>query len=100
MLVTQPKKRIVQKILRTETGEFIRATFLVVEWQGQIRGRLISTEAVPAHNLDERRTPALPYVCEKEVSDFTYTPNLHDIVSPYSTHSFFVSQPTRAPSLA
>ncbi len=94
MLVAQPKKSIIQRVFRTETGELIRATFLVVEWQGQLRGRLIQSEVIG----EEQTATALRAAPQKTAQHFTYTPTVNDARPLVSDFSFLVSQPTRAPS--
>ena len=99
MLVESPLKRIVEKIFRTETGEFIRATFLVVEFHGQIRGKIIKTEIIsPDTFTANQKVLSLSEPYSPQVANFAPYIYHEPKVSPYFEFNFLVSQPTRAPA--
>lgn len=98
MLVTQPQGHIVKKIFRTEAGEYILATFVVVESVGRLKARLISTEKISADTFTVSDPEALPILQVNTVGEYSYISNCRVTLSPYQDFSFFVSQPTRAPS--
>lgn len=98
MLIAQPQGKIFKKIFRKESGEFILATFVVVESNGRLKARLIATEIISADIFTSPVAEALPVLKPKSVSELSYTPNFYETINPYFDFSFFVSQPTRAPA--
>jgi hypothetical protein len=98
MLVEQAKKQIVEKIFQTENGHYVRATFLVVEFAGQVRAKIIKTEPISSEIFESAKPLALPEAKTTEVANFAPYISREPKVSPYFEFSFFVSQPTRAPA--
>jgi hypothetical protein len=98
--IRQPKSQIIERILRTKTGEYVRATFLVVEYQGQVKAKLLSAEPVAFEHTDFESTvvQALPAPITRAIFEVVQELKLESIVSPYSDFAFLMSQPTRAPS--
>jgi hypothetical protein len=100
MLVPQLQGQTFKRVFRNESGEYILATFLVVQSGGKLKARLIATEVLSDELFTAADAKALPIFtpcvdCEYEfVSAFYETPVLTN------SHSFFVSQPTRAPAFA
>ncbi len=100
MLSLRPQQQIVEKVLQTKTGGFVRAQFLLTEYQGRIHVKLISAEAISEQEAQAFSAPiaqALPL----PVSLTTFERVLErgeTIVSTFTDFSFFTSQPTRAPS--
>ena len=108
MLIKAPQIGIFEKIVRSKNGQLLRVRFEVSEINGQLKGRVISTEAiaefaalggtVSATHTTKSEAIFLPVSISKTITEktvsFAYTP----VVSPFSTLLFFTSQPTRAPS--
>lgn len=104
MLITQPKTRIVEKIVRNKDGNFVRAYFLVAEFEGQIFWKLIKVEKESPRGVlkSGERTPLkgllfLPIFSSPNFLKAT-SYQLKAIFSPYFLKTFFTSQMTRAPS--
>lgn len=93
----QTKNQVFERVLRTKTGDFVLATFLVYEYQGRVKARLIS--AVPIENADTESyaIKALPAPILKTVYEKTLSFG-EAILSPFSDFAFLMSQPTRAPA--
>ncbi len=104
MLQTLPKKRIVSRIIRSNTGELAVGYFLVAEIEGQIYARLVRVEklktaSVLASSKGHSTTLALP--CgSRGKSEVEVRLDCGDYRSPYFSNSdtFFTSQMTRAPA--
>ncbi len=107
MLTLGSQKKIVQKVVKTKTGQFVLATFLVIEQNGQFSVRLLSVNPVEhsqASNDNKLKTTnlsvCLPGISLKSPAVTFYRHNYHSIVSPlFDQLKFFISQPTRAPSM-
>jgi hypothetical protein len=99
MLVTQPKSKILRKIIQSPTGEYVLATFVVAEFQGTFKARLVSVEALPQSDFEKPVAVSLPLPKKQPVVISTLVSFVERIVSPFQELLFFVSQPTRAPSL-
>ncbi|MEI6345980.1 MAG: hypothetical protein WCO79_01990 [bacterium] len=102
MLTLAPQQNIVEKVLKTRAGGYVRARFLVVEYQGQVRVKLLS--ATPIEAAEAFATPtiqALPAPVELAVFEFVQSLQLESVVYPHLTiKAILKSQPTRAPSFA
>lgn len=105
MLAIKSQGKIIERIVRAKTGEFVRAVFYVVEVNGEFQVELISarpvTEAgIKNYELGIKGTKlCLGGKCLKSPNVISYRHNYHSIISPFSNiFEFFVSQPTRAPS--
>ncbi len=99
MLVTQPKSKILRKIIQSPTGEYVLATFVVAEFQGTFKARLVSVEALPQSDFEKPVAVSLPLPKRQPIAISTLIFFVDKIISPYQELLFFVSQPTRAPSL-
>ena len=99
MLSLRPQQQIVEKVLKTKAGGYVRAHFLLTEYDGRIHVKLIS--AVPI--FDDVSTfaaeivPALPSAISKTVFERVLIEG-EVIVSNFFDFNFLVSQPTRAPA--
>lgn len=107
MLTIAPQQNIVEKVLKTRAGGYVRARFLVVEYQGQVRVKLLSatpiasTEAFAEGVAPAVSVQALPAPVEHAVFEFIKSLQLESVASPYfDTETILNSQPTRAPSFA
>lgn len=102
MLTLAPQQNIVEKVLKTRAGGYVRARFLVVEYQGQVRVKLLSATPIEASEaFAAAATPALPAPIVRAVHEFVRTLELDSVASPYfDTEAILNSQPTRAPSFA
>lgn len=95
MLVTKNQQinSIFERIVRDKNGVLVRVRFTIVEINGVFQGQIIS--ATP---LVQEEAICLPIekvssvVIEKDIVF------LNEIVSPYFSLDFFMSQPTRAPA--
>lgn len=106
MLEIKPQGKIVEKIVRAKTGEFVVATFFVVESENGLDVRLISVRPLPKvariTNQESRiknKIFRLKGECVKSSQIISHRRKYTPTVSPFfNTLEFFVSQPTRAPS--
>jgi len=96
--LTCQKSQIVEKVIENENGLFL-ARFLVVEVAGTTKWKLLevteieNTQSVKIAEevlLLEAPVVGQVYIIEESRPEKTF--------SPYSSLSFFVSQPTRAPN--
>ncbi len=107
MLAVKSQGKIVQKVLRTKTGEQVLAVFFVTEENGELQVRLLSvspvgnSEKTTNYKLQTTNSSfCLPGRCLKFSAVTSYRHNYHSVVSPFfNALEFFVSQPTRAPAL-
>jgi hypothetical protein len=103
MLTPYSPGKYVEKIVTTAEGTKFRVLFLVRLIGGEFKAQIISaepifdTETTPLANPD---TLYLPVFNEKQIHEYTYSPSCAPILSPLVELSFFMSQPTRAPSIA
>lgn len=111
----QRQERIVEKVLKTKAGQYVRAVFLVYEVNGNLEARLISACPITNSRFQPARTESarsggipdskftktivcLPVIKENSTQAFANT-KYSKTTSPYfNIFSFFTSQPTRAPS--
>lgn len=94
MLEIKSQGKIVERIVRTKTGEFVLATFFVVEINGELQIRLVSVKPAPKEKI-----VALPVVAAKSLAVTSERHVYSAVVSPFfNKFEFLVSQPTRAPS--
>ena len=100
MLITQPKAKILRKIIQSPTGEYVLATFVVTEFQGTFKARLVSVEALPQSDFEKPVAVSLPLPKKQPVIISKLISSTEKIVSPFQELLFFVSQPTRAPSFS
>lgn len=98
MLTPYSQSKFVEKVLADASGKQFRVLFLVSLEAGEIKARVISaTPVTPA--VATRGVICLPLAAPASSASFAYTPHFSNIVSPYTDLTFFMSQPTRAPSL-
>jgi hypothetical protein len=104
MLIPSAYKGVYEKVLRAPDGRLVRVTFAIVEVNGALRGRVISMEpvlqvaGVVARREVRAKTLYLPISVEKDIHEAVISIFRKEVVSPYTTLDFFMSQPTRAPS--
>ena len=107
MLTLKPQGKIVERIVRARTGQFVRAVFLVLESEGGLDVRLLSVCPIKksgkanSYKLQANSfSLCLRGNCLKSSPVISHRPRYIPTVSPFfNTLEFFVSQPTRAPSL-
>jgi hypothetical protein len=102
MLVSkQPKAQIIRKNVRTKSGQEMFGVFLIVEYFGELRVKVISLTPInPLGKKDSVKNQYyLPQTKTKNNSCYSYTKKEGKIVSPYKNLLYFVSQLTRGPSL-
>ncbi|MEK7644862.1 MAG: hypothetical protein AAB391_00860 [Patescibacteria group bacterium] len=112
MLTLAPQQNIIEKVLKTRAGGFVRARFLVVEYQGQVRVKLLSATPIEAAEAfafgdvvsgasNTAAVQALPAPVELAVFEFVKSLQLESVVYPHlAIKAILKSQPTRAPSFA
>lgn len=105
-MLTTYKPQFIEKIFTDQLGQQFRLTFLVTIVDGEYRGRLVSAEPISKKvdllngKVSSSETPVcLPIICEQKEPDTAYTPSCKEVISPFNSLFFFMSQPTRAPSL-
>jgi hypothetical protein len=96
--LTCQKSQIIEKVTENENGLFL-ARFLVVEVAGTTKWKLLEvTEIENTQSIKisgEVLLLAAPVIGEVYEIDESRP---EKVVSPYSSLSFFISQPTRAPN--
>lgn len=96
--------RLIEKVLRTKTGILARVRFLVVEFDGKPWVKVLSIEAIgdgfkiQDSRFKNKEILCLPGLKLKEILPEVEKAIAEEIDSPYFDLTFFVSQPTRAPS--
>jgi len=94
--MNSPQKQsgqVIEKVLRTKTGVLARVKFLVMEFDGRPWFKVISVE--PVAKSEVRALPVILTKCDlPKAGDVVFA----EIESPFFDLTFFVSQPTRAPS--
>lgn len=106
MLTLAAQQNIVEKVLKIRAGGYVRARFLVIEYQGQFRVKLLSATPIASAEafgtegvVSAATVQALPAPISRAVFEFIKSLQL-EVVSPYfDTKAILYSQPTRAPSL-
>ena len=99
MLALKSQGKIVERVVRTKTGEQVLAMFLVVEENGELKVQLLSVKPILKVTGTKSPTVCLSGNCLKSPAIVSYRHNYHSVVSPFfNLFEFFVSQPTRAPS--
>ncbi|MSR78592.1 MAG: hypothetical protein EXS59_00390 [Candidatus Taylorbacteria bacterium] len=107
MLQLKSQGKIVERIVRTKTGEFALAVFYVVERNGEILNvRLLRVSPISgSENASTLKLESgncsflLPGFCLKSPTVISYKKKFTGEVSPFfNIFQFLVSQPTRAPS--
>jgi len=104
MLEIKPQGKIIERIVRAKTGEFVLATFFVSEMNGELQVRLLSVKPISERfKIQDSRFRndklCLSGECAKSPAVTAERHIYTEIVSPFfNALEFFVSQPTRAPS--
>ncbi|MEK7575227.1 MAG: hypothetical protein AAB511_03285 [Patescibacteria group bacterium] len=99
MLSIRPQQQIVEKVLKTKAGGYVRAQFLVTEYQGRIHVKLLSATPIfdNVSDFSAEVVQALP----SKITKATFERVLEQgevIASTFFDFNFLVSQPTRAPA--
>ena len=97
-LLYQNQSEIFEKVV-TKNGKLFLVRFVIVERGGKLRGRVISCEALevlPA-GVTAESEHCLPAFSAVEPAPVTRR-IFEELVSPFFTLEFFISQMTRAPS--
>lgn len=99
MLTLQNKQlnSIFERIVKDKNGVLVRVRFTIVEVNGSFQGQIVSI--VPLVKKDEKIV-CLPCAKNSNRVVIDTTPSFISKISPYFSLEFFMSQPTRAPSLA
>lgn len=93
---TKQLNSIFERIIRDRNGVLVLVRFTVVEINGKFQPQIISAEALVKN---EESIVFLPEgVSSKDIALDT-TPSFISTLSPYINLDFFMSQPTRAPSM-
>jgi hypothetical protein len=99
MLQVKSQGKIVEKIVRTKTGEYVLAVFLVEDFGGEFKVRVISVKPIEKLAGAIEKVKCLSGCSLKSPAVISYRHKYHSVVSPFFNNlEFFVSQPTRAPS--
>ncbi len=105
MLQLQHQSKFVTKILTTETGETYRVVFLVALVNGEIKAQIVNAELISPVSSSSVKTDSPELIClpcdnaDKTISSKTDAYDFHLDFSFLNKLDFFISQPTRAPSL-
>lgn len=97
-MLSIPRKKFIEKIITSPEGIDFRVVFLVYEEEGKIKAKVVSAAPI-ASVIKNEQIIALPGKTEKILHEIIYSTFEKEKVSPYTDFTFFVSQPTRAPSL-
>lgn len=97
MLITQPKAKIFEKIIRNEHGDFIRAYFWVIFHEGQYFAKLVKIEPFSSRNFNEPKPEVISAPSSKHPLK-TASYKLKAVPSPYFHLDFLTSVKIRAPS--
>jgi len=99
MLIKQPKISIISREVTGYSGERLIAYFAVIETSGVPEIRFLGTKPVPVTLAPVEVVLALPGRIARRFGE-TLERVFTSILTPLSSLDFFISQPTRAPSLA
>ena len=103
-LAVSKKPEFLSQIFTDASGRHFKLTFLVINVNGELKGRLISATPIAASKLygtpgsQNSKIFCLPIFAETKKAATLYTPAYAPIVSPFHELYFVTSQPTRAPS--
>ena len=93
---TKQLNSIFERIIRDRNGVLVLVRFTVVEINGKFQPQIISAEALVKN---KESVVFLPEgTLSKDIALDT-TPSFISTLSPYINLDFFMSQPTRAPSM-
>lgn len=96
MLVVQPQRQIVEKVLKTKAGIYVRAVFLLTEINGKVHVKLLSATPISAESKPV--VEALSGNTEKFQFELDKTFGEKPSIFHLTDFTFLMSQPTRAPS--
>jgi hypothetical protein len=100
MLIKQPQVEIVNKIVRTASGELVRAYFALVTIEGRVEVKFLGTKAVEADISSPEAVLSLPGAFTAAFGE-SIVRTFESFLSPFFSHAYLLaSQPARAPSLA
>lgn len=100
MLIRQPQVEILNRIVRTPSGELVRAYFALVTIEGRTEVRFLGTKPVEAEIASPEAVLSLPGAFQASF-DEPIVRTFESIVSPFFSLAYLLaSQPARAPSLA
>ncbi len=111
----QRQEKIVEKVLKTKAGEYVRAVFLVYEVNGNLEARLLSARPLSRSRFEIRDSTrpyrngtfgqgfkktvvCLPVTNQASTQSVANTKYFRTSSPYFNIFSFFNSQPTRAPS--
>jgi hypothetical protein len=99
MLQLQSQSKFVTKILKTESGDTYRVFFLVSLVNGQINAEVVNAELISSYDKSVKAV-CLPCTEDRSVPEAIESVYFVDLlISSLNKLDFFISQPTRAPSL-
>jgi len=98
-MLTPYKPQFVEKIFTDQMGQQFRLVFLVTIIDGEVKGRLVSAQPIAKSVAEQPCATCLPVTLNIKKGDTAYIAPSVPVVSPYNELFFFISQPTRAPSL-
>lgn len=105
MLSIRSQEKIIQRVVKTKTGQFVLATFLVIEHNGELHVKLLSVKSAETKTLSLESKSGSKHENLCLPGQFSKSPKIvctikrNDFVSPFFDQlKFFISQPTRAPS--
>ena len=88
-----------ERIVRDKNGVLFRVRFIIEIVDGRPQPKIVSAEALKKVGAkDEQVTLSLPVFSEQVVLNEKFVQSYFSKISPYSPLTFFMSQPTRAPS--
>ena len=96
-MLTIPRRKFIEKIVTSPEGIDFKVVFLVYEEGGKIKGKIVS--ATPITSVDTESLIALPGNVDAVLHELILSTFTKESISPYIDFNFFVSQPTRAPSI-
>jgi len=96
MQLTCQKIQIVEKVIENENGLFL-ARFEIIEVAGNVKWKLIEINEITSPVALSQEILLLESPKINEVYEILES-HLEKTFSPYSSLSFFISQPTRAPN--
>lgn len=99
MQLSQPRGKIIEKVLQNPDGQMVRAVFCVYETEGRVKARLLHSTVI---GIESQK----PEILTLGGSIFSYTPESRvifytPIVSPFvdSNSIYFSGSKPRAPTI-
>jgi hypothetical protein len=88
-----------ERIVRDKNGVLFRVRFIIENIDGRPQPRIVSAEAFKkVENKAGQTTLSLPTFSSEVVLNEKFVQTYFSKISPYLPLTFFMSQPTRAPS--